>query len=768
MKISVFGLGYVGTVCAACLADRGHDVIGVDKLASKVGEIQSGRSPVLEQGIDELLARVVQAGRLTATRDAFEAVAATDMSLVCVGTPSEPDGAIGLEAIETVITEIAKAIRAKTTRHEIVIRSTVLPGTTRDIIAPRVHAISGKALGEAFGVAFNPEFLRAGSSISDFMNPSRTIVGAFDKASAAAVMSLYEDFPGVKVVTGIETAEFVKYVDNAWHALKATFANEIGLLAKALALDSREVMRIFCEDRQLNISTAYLRPAFAFGGSCLPKDLRALLDLSRRLGLSVPVLEHILASNRLLVDRGVEWIAGSKGKRIAFLGMSFKSGTDELRESPFVELIKRLLEQDREIRIFDPNVVLGRLVGANKDYLMSAIPTIGQLMVPDIAMAVEWAQTIVLTVDHPAYEAGLTNVRSDQIVLDLGHLEFPDRIPVQPLGLPPTSPPPSPRSPPSASLALSPLPAPEPRTPHLLELFAFKASAGRRSIGQDVSSSLAIDVVIPAAAKDAETVPYCIEGVRRNLKHPLGSIFVIGETDAGLRDVVQRTGARFVDENAMLPLRRTDIAYVVDGIDRSGWLFQKLLKYAGAALTDKTHYLVIDSDTVLLRPQVFELGGTPLVLHADEHHETYFQVCKSMLGYPRVTELSCVAHMALIDVGRLRALKEHLECRFHCRWFEAFVRNTRMEDASGSSDYELYGQWCLSQYPFDNIREYFFNSELGRAELRPVGELERRYGADYRSLSFHSYRARDWMPPFPSERIGMDGSRAGGSSASDP
>ena len=750
MKISVFGLGYVGTVCATCLADQGHDVIGVDKLASKVGQVRSGRSPVLERGIDELLARVVQAGRLKATRDAFEAVAATDMSVVCVGTPSQPNGAICLEAVETVITEIGKAIRPKTTRHEIVIRSTVLPGTTRDIIAPRVAATSGKALGKAFGIAFNPEFLRAGSSISDFMNPSRTIVGAFDTTTAAAVMSLYEHFPGVKVITGIETAEFVKYVDNAWHALKATFANEIGLLAKALALDSREVMRIFCEDRQLNISTAYLRPAFAFGGSCLPKDLRALLDLGRQLGLAVPILEHILESNRLLADRGMEWIISSKGKRIAFLGISFKSGTDELRESPFVELVKRLLEKNCEIRIFDPNVVLGRLVGANKHYLMSAIPTIAQLIVPDIAMAVEWAETIVLTVDHPAYEAGLTNVRSDQIVLDLGHIEFPDRIPVRSLGFhppPPPGPPPSPSSPPSASLVLNPPPTPEPLSLHLLELFAFKASAGQRSIGQDVSSPLAIDIVIPAAAKDAETVPYCVEGVRRNLRHPIGSIFVIGEADAGLRDVVHGIGARFVDENAMLPLRRTDIAYTVDGIDRSGWLFQKLLKYAGAALTDKTHYLVIDSDTVLLRPQVFELGGTPLVLHADEHHETYFQVCKNMLGYPRVTELSCVAHMALIDVGRLRALKEHLECRFQCPWFEAFVRNTRTDDASGSSDYELYGQWCLSQYPFDNIREYFFNSEMGRAELRSVAELERSYGADYRSLSFHSYRARDWMPP---------------------
>jgi GDP-mannose 6-dehydrogenase len=434
VKISVFGLGYVGTVCATCLADQGHDVIGVDKLATKVELIRSGRSPIIEREIDELVGRVVRTGRLKATEDAFEAVACTDMSLVCVGTPSQPNGAICLEAIETVIAEIGQAIRPKTARHEIVIRSTVVPGTTRDIIAPKIAALSGKKQGEAFGVGFNPEFLREGSSIADFMNPAKTIVGAFDEVTATAVMTLYEHLPGAKIITGIETAEFVKYVDNAWHALKVTFANEVGLLASALALDSHEVMRIFCEDRQLNISTAYLRPAFAFGGSCLPKDLRALLDLSRKLDLSLPVLGRILESNRLLVDRGMEWITSRNRKRVTFLGISFKSGTDELRESPFVELVERLLGKGYEVRIFDPNVMLSRLVGANKEFLMRVIPHIAELIVPNIAKAIEWAETVVLTVEHPVYEAGLANVRSDQIVLDFAHLEFPDRVPVRPLG----------------------------------------------------------------------------------------------------------------------------------------------------------------------------------------------------------------------------------------------------------------------------------------------------------------------------------------------
>jgi GDP-mannose 6-dehydrogenase len=434
VKVSVFGLGYVGTVCAACLADQGHDVIGVDKLPAKVDQIRSGRSPIVESEIDELVNRVVHSGRLKATPDAFEAVACTDMSLVCVGTPSQPNGAVCLEAIETVIAEIGRAIRPKTTRHEIVIRSTVPPGTTRGIIAPMIASVSGKEHGGAFGVAFNPEFLREGSSVADFVNPSRTIVGALDAVTATAVIRLYEHLPGAKIMTGIETAELVKYVDNAWHALKVTFANEIGLLANALALDSREVMRIFCEDKQLNISTAYLRPGFAFGGPCLPKDLRALLAVGKELDLALPVLGHILDSNRLLVDLGVAWIAGCDRKRVAFLGISFKSGTDDLRESPFVELVERLVGKGHEVRIFDPNVMLSRLIGANKEYLMRTIPHIAELIVPDIAEAIEWAETIVLTVGHPAYEAGLAKVRPNQVVLDFAHLEFPDRIPVRPLG----------------------------------------------------------------------------------------------------------------------------------------------------------------------------------------------------------------------------------------------------------------------------------------------------------------------------------------------
>jgi GDP-mannose 6-dehydrogenase len=434
VRISVFGLGYVGTVSASCLADQGHDVIGVDKLAAKVDMIRSGRSPIVEHGIDELVKRVVRAGRLQATESGLDAVASTDMSLVCVGTPGQANGAICLDAINAVTDEIGNAVRAKTTRHEIVVRSTVVPGTTRDVILPRITAASGKGPGEEFGLGFNPEFLRAGSSIADFTNPSRTIVGALDQVTAAAVMSLYRYLPGAKIITGIETAELSKYVDNAWHALKVTFANEVGLLANALALDSHEVMNIFCEDKELNISTAYLRPAFAFGGSCLPKDLRALLALSRKLDLSLPVLGCVLESNRLLVERGMEWIVSRNRKRVAFLGISFKAGTDDLRESPFLELIGRLVGNDHEVRIFDPNVVLSRLVGENKEGLVRALPNIAKFVVSNISQAIEWAETIVVTAQHPAYEAGLANVRPDQIVLDFARLESSEGTSARPLG----------------------------------------------------------------------------------------------------------------------------------------------------------------------------------------------------------------------------------------------------------------------------------------------------------------------------------------------
>src|ERR1700730_2520063 len=423
MRVSVFGLGYVGTVCAACLADQGHLVVGVDKSEGKVDHISSGRSPIVERDIDELIRRTVKAGRLNATLDASTAVASSDLSLVCVGTRSGPNGSLDLGAVETVVGEIGEAIRAKAQPHAVVVRSTVTPRMTREIIAPRVAAAAGNM---AFSLAFNPEFLREGSAVADFNSPSKTVVGAFDDETADLVMSLYRDLPGPKITTDVETAELVKYVDNAWHALKVTFGNEIGVIAKTLGINSHAVMDIFFQDRRLNISQAYLRPGFAFGGSCLPKDLRAITYLARKHDLNLPILNNILESNQMLVDRGVDWILSRSGKRIAFLGISFKSGTDDVRESSFVELVERLIGKGREVRIFDPNVKVAQLIGANRSYLMQVIPHIANLMVSDIIDAVSWAETIVTTVTDPVYEAGIADIRPDQTVLDFARFNSGD------------------------------------------------------------------------------------------------------------------------------------------------------------------------------------------------------------------------------------------------------------------------------------------------------------------------------------------------------
>ncbi len=420
MRVSVFGLGYVGTVCAACLADQGHHVVGVDKSEGKVDLISSGRSPIIERDIDGIVLRSVRAGRLKATLDAHAAVAASDISLICVGTPSRSNGSIDLAAVEAVASEIGQAIRAKAEPHAVVLRSTVTPRMTRDVIAPRVAAGAGNM---AFSLAFNPEFLREGSAVADFNTPSKTVVGTFDDETADLVMSLYRDLPGPKIATDVETAELVKYVDNAWHALKVAFGNEVGVIAKALGINSHAVMDIFFQDKRLNISSAYLRPGFAFGGSCLPKDLRALTHMGRALDLELPVLNRVLDSNRMLIERGAEWILKNSGERIVFLGISFKAGTDDVRESSFIELVERLVGKGKKIRIFDSNVRPDELLGTNKEYLTKTFPHIVDLIVPDIADAIDWAQTIVTTVTDPAYQVGMARVRSDQTVLDFARFD---------------------------------------------------------------------------------------------------------------------------------------------------------------------------------------------------------------------------------------------------------------------------------------------------------------------------------------------------------
>ncbi len=342
MKISVFGLGYVGTVSAGCLARNGHEVIGVDPLGTKVDLINSGRSPIIEAEIGEILASVVKAGRLRATDDQNQAIRDTELSFVCVGTPSQPNGNLDTSFVRRACELIGDALKDKPGRHTVVIRSTVLPGTMRGLIIPVLEERSGKKAGAGFGICNNPEFLREGTAVSDFDSPPKTVIGEIDRQSGDTVASLYANLDAPLIRTTLETAEMVKYVDNSWHALKIGFANEIGNLSKASGVDGHKVMEIFSKDTKLNISSTYLKPGFAFGGSCLPKDLRALSYHAKIHDLELPILASILPSNELQVSRGLQMIIDKGNTRVGVLGFSFKAGTDDLRESPMIEVIERL------------------------------------------------------------------------------------------------------------------------------------------------------------------------------------------------------------------------------------------------------------------------------------------------------------------------------------------------------------------------------------------------------------------------------------------
>jgi GDP-mannose 6-dehydrogenase len=422
MRVSVFGLGYVGTVCAACLADEGHEVTGCDVSETKVSLINAGKSPIVEKDIGELVAANVNAGRLRATMGTQEAIANSDVSLICVGTPSMPNGSLDLTAVRNVATQIGAAIAAKDGFHSVVMRSTVLPGTLKTVVIPSLEAASGKINGEGFGVASNPEFMREGSAVADFRAPAKTVVGANDDTTRDRLAELYRGLPGRHIVTSPEVAELVKYTDNTWHALKVAFGNEIGNVAKEAGIDSHELMRIFFADDKLNISTAYLLPGFAFGGSCLPKDVRAINAFAMEKNVEAPLLRSLMPSNRQQIERALAWVLGQGSKKIGFLGFSFKAGTDDLRESPYLELIERLIGKGCDIRVFDQNVSLARLVGANKAYLMNAIPHVTELMVGSVDEIVDHADVIVATSRAPEYETIVERMREDQILLDMARL----------------------------------------------------------------------------------------------------------------------------------------------------------------------------------------------------------------------------------------------------------------------------------------------------------------------------------------------------------
>jgi GDP-mannose 6-dehydrogenase len=422
MRLSVFGLGYVGCVSAACFAREGHEVTGVDVSPVKVEIINSGRSPIVEAGIGELIQEMVSSGRLRATTDSAEAVAASDVSLVCVGTPSRDNGSLDLTYVKRVCQEIGAALEHKRERHTVVIRSTMLPGTIEGTVVPALEVYSGKKAGRDFGVCINPEFLREGTSLKDFYSPPFTLVGADDEDTAAVVSRLYSKIDAPLYVTPVKAAEMVKYACNCFHALKVSFANEIGNVCKGLGIDSHEVMRVFCEDRKLNLSPYYLKPGFAFGGSCLPKDLRAINYKAKELDVDVPLLSSILPSNRRQVERAVEMVLKTGRKKVGVLGFSFKAGTDDLRESPMVTLIEALIGKGIHLAVYDRDVSLARLFGANKEYIEREIPHISQLMRASVDEVLEASDVLIVGNKSEEFREIEGRLRNDQLVIDLVRL----------------------------------------------------------------------------------------------------------------------------------------------------------------------------------------------------------------------------------------------------------------------------------------------------------------------------------------------------------
>ena len=422
MRVSVFGLGYVGSVSAASFAADGHDVIGVDVTPEKVSAVNEGRSPIVEPGLEELLQQGVRTKRLRATTDTAEAVNETDLSLVCVGTPSRKNGSLDLGYLVRVCEQIGDVLKDKKSYHVVVVRSTVLPGTTHGQVIPALEARSGKKYGEGFGVSVNPEFLREGSALKDFRQPPLTLVGHNHAADAAPTKALYDGIDAPLFSTSIRVAEMMKYTSNAWHAVKVVFANEIGNLCKRVGVDSHEVMDIFCQDEKLNLSPYYLKPGFAFGGSCLPKDVRALQYRAREVDLELPMINAVLGSNQLQIRHAIEQIVETGKKKIGLFGFSFKAGTDDLRESPMVILAEALLGKGYDLCIYDRNVSLARLVGANKRYINEQIPHLSRHLCESIDEVIDRSEVIVVGNAAPEFTEAVTRCRPDQTVIDLVRL----------------------------------------------------------------------------------------------------------------------------------------------------------------------------------------------------------------------------------------------------------------------------------------------------------------------------------------------------------
>lgn len=428
MNISIFGLGYVGCVSLGCLAKNGHNVIGVDVNSTKVEQINSGKPTIIEKDIDLIIKEQHSNKKISATTDFREAVLKSDVSIVAVGTPSTTQGHLELKYIFNVAKNIGEALREKKDFHIIAIRSTVIPGTCRKL-AEIIEEISGKIRNNNFAVVDNPEFLREGTAVADYYNPPLTLIGSDNYKASEIIASLYKELPAEIIITDIEVAEIMKYVNNTFHALKISFANEIGNICKSIGIDSHKVMEIFVKDKQLNISPYYFKPGFAYGGSCLPKDLKGFQTLAHDYYVKVPIIDSIDKTNELQITRAVEYLSQYKGKKVGFLGLSFKAGTDDLRNSPSVTLIETLLGKGYKISIYDKNVQLSRLTGTNKEYIDYHIPHLAKLMINDPKKLISNSDVIVVTNNDVEFSQ-ILNKTSDKPIVDL--IRMPEIIRIKP------------------------------------------------------------------------------------------------------------------------------------------------------------------------------------------------------------------------------------------------------------------------------------------------------------------------------------------------
>lgn len=426
MKIIVWGLGYVGTVVAACFAKLGHDVVGVDKVPAKIDALNRGKSPIKEPGLTDLIKEAIDAGRLRAVSEGAAEIADADISLVCVGTPSAPDGSTGLKYIKSVAAEIGDGLRHTNRYHVVVLRSTVFPGTSEEVLLPLLEQHSQKTCGKDFGLVMNPEFLRESTAINDFNDPPYTVIGQYDQKAGDVVEQLYEGITGDFYRVSLKTAELLKQTNNAFHALKIGFANEIGRLCDRLDLDSSELMAMVCADTKLNIAPTYLRPGFAFGGSCLPKDLRSINFHAQQLGVDLPILESVLPSNEAQIAAARLKVHEFNVKQITILGLSFKANTDDLRESPVLSLINQLWRDGLDIRVYDPDVQLDRLIGGSRQYLERQVPQINQITSSSLDAAIAGTQAVILTQKRPEFTKVMKNLPENVVVIDLvqPHLSY--------------------------------------------------------------------------------------------------------------------------------------------------------------------------------------------------------------------------------------------------------------------------------------------------------------------------------------------------------